>query len=159
MKFENIIICLRLCLFSCLSSCHHLVRCFSKPAAFTAQKMKFHYFFSKCDQIRRKPQIWSHLLKKYLMENFIFCAVLTVSSMSFLLCTISSITCCFWSLFNHSIHITLSTPNVISLYFTMVSLEDFWRSSLDVKFWRGIFNSFAFSNKFNICSFIFLTLN
>ena len=28
-------------------------------------------FFSKCDQI----QIWSHLLKKSLMENFIFCAV------------------------------------------------------------------------------------
>ena len=32
-------------------------------------------FFSKCDQIRRKPRIWSHLLKKSLMENFIFCAV------------------------------------------------------------------------------------
>ena len=31
-------------------------------------------FFSKCDQIRRKLQIWSHLLKK-LMGNFIFCAV------------------------------------------------------------------------------------
>ena len=24
---------------------------------------------------RRKPRIWSHLLKKSLMENFIFCAV------------------------------------------------------------------------------------
>ena len=33
-------------------------------------------FFSKCDQIRRKMRIWSHLLKKFLMENFIFCAVL-----------------------------------------------------------------------------------
>ena len=30
-------------------------------------------FFSKCDQIRRKLRIWSHLLKKSLMENFIFC--------------------------------------------------------------------------------------
>ena len=29
----------------------------------------------KCDQIRRKLQIWSHLLKKSLMENFIFCAL------------------------------------------------------------------------------------
>ena len=28
-------------------------------------------FFSKCDQIRRKLRIWSHLLKKPLMENFI----------------------------------------------------------------------------------------
>ena len=27
----------------------------------------------KCDQVRRKLQIWSHLLKKLVMENF--CAV------------------------------------------------------------------------------------
>ena len=42
----------------------------------TAQKMKFSIkgFFSKCDQIRRKLRIWlSYLLKKSLMENFIFC--------------------------------------------------------------------------------------
>ena len=32
-------------------------------------------FFSKCDQIRRKLRIWSHLLKKSLMENFILCAM------------------------------------------------------------------------------------
>ena len=42
-------------------------------------------FFTKCDQSRsfldmslhkkRKLRIWSHLLKKSLMENFIFCAV------------------------------------------------------------------------------------
>ena len=30
-------------------------------------------FFSKCDQMCRKLQIWSHLLKKSLVENFIFC--------------------------------------------------------------------------------------
>ena len=43
----------------------------------TAQRMKFSIkdFFSKCDQIDRKLQIWSHLLKKSLMENFIFGAV------------------------------------------------------------------------------------
>ena len=43
----------------------------------TAQKMKFSIkgFFSKYDQIRRKLRIWSHLLKKSLMENFVFCAV------------------------------------------------------------------------------------
>ena len=39
-------------------------------------------FFSKCDQIRRKQWIWSHLLKKSLTENFIFCAV-TVSDYGF----------------------------------------------------------------------------
>ena len=46
-------------------------------SSITAQKMKFSVkdFFSKCDQIRRKLRIWSHLLKKSLMENFIFCAV------------------------------------------------------------------------------------
>ena len=40
----------------------------------TAQKMKFDIkgFFSKCDQICRKLRIWSHLVKKSLMENFIF---------------------------------------------------------------------------------------
>ena len=37
------------------------------------KKMKFSIkaFFSKCDQIRRKQLIWSHLLKK----SLIFCAV------------------------------------------------------------------------------------
>ena len=32
-------------------------------------------FFSICDQIRSFLRIWSHLLKKSLMKNFIFCAV------------------------------------------------------------------------------------
>ena len=43
----------------------------------TAQKVKFFIkdFFSKCDQIRSFLRIWSHLLKKSVMENFIFCAV------------------------------------------------------------------------------------
>ena len=34
-------------------------------------------FSGKCDQIRKKLQIWSHLLDKSLIENFIFCAVYT----------------------------------------------------------------------------------
>ena len=48
----------------------------------TAKKMKFSImdFFSKCDQISSLLRIWSHLLKKYLMENFIFCAVLDLLS-------------------------------------------------------------------------------
>ena len=43
----------------------------------TAQKMKFFTmdFFSKYDLIHKKLRIWSHLLKKSLMENFIFCPV------------------------------------------------------------------------------------
>ena len=47
----------------------------------TAQKAEFSIkdFFSKCDQIRSFLRIWSHLLKKCLMKNFIFC---TMSLMS-----------------------------------------------------------------------------
>ena len=47
------------------------------PADFinTTQKMKFPIqdFFSKCDQIHSFLRIWSHLLKKCLMKNFVFC--------------------------------------------------------------------------------------
>ena len=32
--------------------------------------------FSKCDQIRSSLRIWSHLLRKSLMKNLIFCAVI-----------------------------------------------------------------------------------
>ena len=46
----------------------------------TEQKIKFSIkdFFSKGDQILRKLRMWSHLLKKSLMKNFILCSV-TVS--------------------------------------------------------------------------------
>ena len=53
----------------------------------TAQKIKFSIkdFFSKCVQIRSFLRIWSHLLKKSLIDNFIFCAVkgLTVALVTF----------------------------------------------------------------------------
>ena len=47
-------------------------------AFINAQKMKFSIkdFFSKFQQISRKLRIWSHLLKKVLMENLNFCAVM-----------------------------------------------------------------------------------
>ena len=50
----------------------------------TAQTMKFHIkdFFSKCDQIWRKQRIWSLLLKNFFMENFIFCAVVYITTYS-----------------------------------------------------------------------------
>ena len=45
---------------------------------YTARKMKFSIkdFFSKCDHFRSFLRIWLHLLKKFFMENFIFCALL-----------------------------------------------------------------------------------
>ena len=50
----------------------------------TAQKMKFSIknFFSKCDQIHRKLRIWSYLLTKSLMKNFIFCVVSSLCEIS-----------------------------------------------------------------------------
>ena len=36
-------------------------------------------FFSKCDEIRSFLRIWSHLLKKSLMQNFVFCAVKVIT--------------------------------------------------------------------------------
>ena len=49
---------------------------------YTAQKLKFSIkdFFSKYDQIRSLLRIWSYLLKKSLMEDFICCAVLVACS-------------------------------------------------------------------------------
>ena len=46
--------------------------------SYTPQKMKFSIndFFSKCDQICSFLRIWSYFLKKSLMENFIFFAVI-----------------------------------------------------------------------------------
>ena len=59
----------------------HYIKCCTLGAiqkvGHTAQKMRLSIkdLFSKCDQICWKLRIWSHLLKKSLMENFIFCAV------------------------------------------------------------------------------------
>ena len=61
---------------------HH---CKVKESIFiSAQKMKLSIkdIFSKCDQIRSFLWIWSHLLKKSLIVNFIFCAVNSVSQMA-----------------------------------------------------------------------------
>ena len=66
---------------------HLIFKHFMMQATFfdlTAQKMKFSIndFFSECDQICRKLPIWSHLLKKSLIENFIFCAVTLICTVN-----------------------------------------------------------------------------
>ena len=44
-------------------------------------KFSINDFYSKCDQVCRKVQIWSHLLKKSLMKIFIFlCSGLGMST-------------------------------------------------------------------------------
>ena len=64
-------------------------------AEYTAQKMKFSIqdFFRKCDQIRSFLRIWSHLLQKSLMENFIFCAVVLFVLYVFWFGGLVSVTC------------------------------------------------------------------
>ena len=53
-----------------------LLRKFPSKSYETMDKKKFTIkdFSSKCDQIRSFLRIWSHLLEKSLMKNFIFCA-------------------------------------------------------------------------------------
>ena len=70
--------------------------------AITAQKMQFSIkdFFSKWDQIRSFLGIWSHLLKKFLMENFIFCAVYEIMSFVF---QWAAITLASKGFFNHPV--------------------------------------------------------
>ena len=56
-------------------TCHFLL--FKRKFSYNHWKAKYSIkeFFSKYDQIRSFLRIWSYLLKKSLMENFIFCAV------------------------------------------------------------------------------------
>ena len=51
-----------------------IIRVF-KTTLHKKNKFFIKYFLIKCDQIRRKLPIWSHLLKKVLMENLLFRAV------------------------------------------------------------------------------------
>ena len=83
MKFYGLL--LRTCLTEHFEKYHWLSLCWLtkllQPMSITSlwiltlhKKFKFSIkdFFSKCDQIRKILRIWSHLLKKSLMENFIF---------------------------------------------------------------------------------------
>ena len=75
----------------------------------TAQKMKFFIkdFFRKCDQIRSNLRIWSHLLKKSLMENFIFCALWEK--------------CFFWSVFPH---IQIECKDLLCKFLVIIFVEN-----------------------------------
>ena len=87
----------------------------------TAQKMKLSIkeFFSKCDRIRIFLRIWSHLLKKSLMENFIFCTVSSstrsyaITNSYFYFClwfnSIFKMICSFWLMGNR--YVILIIPN------------------------------------------------
>ena len=78
----------------CTTTCHQLT---GHAKSYTAQKMKFSIqdFFIKWDQIRSFLRIWSHLLKKSWMENFIFCAVVAESSNLQAIRTFSPVSKCY----------------------------------------------------------------
>ena len=82
---------------------------------YTVQKMKLSItdFFSKCEKILKKPRIWSHLPKKSVIENFIFCAV--IASNTFII------------------------PVSVSMKYTIVVYLDFRLKSRIIKFRFGYF--------------------
>ena len=63
-------------LFWSLYTVLSLPRLVTKIIHWTKNEVYIKYFFSKCDQIHSFLQMWSHLLKKSLLENFRFCAVI-----------------------------------------------------------------------------------
>ena len=67
LNHKNFLFLWRGCCIFCFVECCYVIWC-------TVQKMKFSIkvFVSKCDQI------WSYLLKQFLMESFIFCAVVNL---------------------------------------------------------------------------------
>ena len=71
--------------------CYEAIMC---SAVIPLHKFSIKDFSSKDYQIRRKLRIWSHLLKKSLMENFIFCAVYDLCG-KVLLISYINITKCF----------------------------------------------------------------
>ena len=58
----------------------------SPPGVIPYKKLKFSvkYFFSKCDRKSKNLRIWSHLLNKFIKENFTFCTVSVKEAPKFL---------------------------------------------------------------------------
>ena len=93
-------------------------------AQINTQKMNFSVknLFSKCDHIRIKLRIYSHLLNKSLTENFIFCVVNIIG--------FTTESCKFFF-----------KPNCQSLvYFTSINT------------WHRLVSSLLFRNQFLACS-------
>ena len=100
----------------------------------TAQKMKFSImdFFSKCDQIRSFLWIWSHLLKKSVMENSIFCAVHVVCIKLWFNCVIKEIHQGYWDLSLHkkwNFPLRISSANVTKSVVSCGFAHIYWRNA------------------------------
>ena len=60
-----------ICIWYCLGN-SQIPLLIGRLTLYKKWKFSIKDFFSECDQIQRKLQIWSYLLKKLLMKNFIF---------------------------------------------------------------------------------------
>ena len=89
----RLISCRQYFLCVCLRGLKSLQKFVMKPVI-PLHKFSINDFSSKDYHIRRKLRIWSHLLKKSLMENFIFCAVYDLCG-NVLLISYINITKCF----------------------------------------------------------------
>ena len=72
-------------------------------------------FFSKCDQICSFLRIWSHFLKKSLMENFIICTVRYLTGSSIRLWDYTFTLYLFWRIILNSEFHILAKPMVTGI--------------------------------------------
>ena len=111
----------------------------------TAQKVKFSIkdFSSKYDQSRSFIRIWSHLLKKSLMENFIFCAVRTLSR-HILVFSERCVTFAWWE----PCHIQNLAIFRILAYWGPVYIQTYSESCLNrhIQAYSGIFDNDSYNN-------------
>ena len=92
--------------------------------SYTAQKMKFSIkdFLSKSDQIQSFLRIWSHLLKKSLMEIFIFCAVLCVHQL------FRTLSCSTWKTQLHLPNVIWQNPRLKEIWLAGKNILAFFLS-------------------------------
>ena len=133
-----------------LSSYHCKHYCFiygsgSLSTILTAQNKKHSMkdFFNKCDEIRSFLRTWSHSLKKSLIENFNFCAVLKL---------LTPIRNCLYSIF-HIVSLCMQqafnsfkchgncTPSILKHSKMITSVYTQWI----VGFWSDFFNTLILS--------------
>ena len=97
-------------------------------------------FFSWCDQIRRKLRIWSHSLKKSVMENFIF---------------VQYLFCCLWIRFYRpQQHLQKQLSRSVLIKTCSENMQQIYRRTPIPK---CDFNEVTFSIKL-LCNFIEITL-
>ena len=118
-------------------------------------------FFSKRYQIHRKLCIWSHLLKKSVMENFIFCVVYLTTSWfkeDGLTCSVvasHTIRQLFWKLLKLRLRYKISSSKVtvqqqLNLQFQFILLLSFRDSFKGTQFYgNSILPMFLLNYKFS----------